>query len=183
MNKLYTVLFTMMSVVNQSTCAFKPVTKPQVKSFDFYGDIRPTGFFDPLRVTENSNEKTLQYMREAEIHHGRIAMVSAIILPILDKLNPDELAINVLAHSGEGLNDIALSSMGLFEIARMTSLYKPPRNRLFELKDDVQPGQLNPYYTLNNKTANSELSNGRLAMIGVMGYMFQELVTQQKIFV
>ena len=60
MNKLYTVLFTMMSVVNQTTWAFKSITKPQVKSFDFY-ILQPTGFFDPLRVTENSNEKTLQY--------------------------------------------------------------------------------------------------------------------------
>ena len=53
--------------------------------------------------------------------------------------------------------------------------------RLFELKDDVQPGQLNPYYTLNNKTANSELSNGRLAMIGVFLYMLQEFTTNQKV--
>ena len=30
--------------------------------------------------------------------------------------------------------------------------------------------------------ANKELSNGRLAMIGVLGYMVQELVTNQKIF-
>ena len=121
-------------------------------------------------------------MREAELHHGRIAMTSAILLPILDKLNPDDLAINVLSRSGSSLNDMALASMGFFELARMTSLYKSPRSRLFQLKDNVQPGQLNPYYKLDIDKGNKELSNGRLAMIGVLGYMLQELVTNQKIF-
>lgn len=155
--------------------------KPQPSNFEFYGDIEPTGFFDPLQVTTNADDKTLQYMREAELHHGRIAMTSAVILPVLDKLYPEELAINVLSHSGGGLNEVALASMGLFELARMTSLYKMPRDRLFELRDDAQPGQLNPYYKLNLVQANKELSNGRLAMIGVFLYMLQEFTTNQKV--
>ena len=156
-------------------------TKPQPSNFEFYGDIEPTGFFDPLQVTANADDKTLQYMREAELHHGRIAMTSVIILPVLDKLYPDELAINALSHSGSGLNEAALASMGLFELSRMTSLYKAPRERLFELKDNAQPGQLNPYYKLNVVQANKELSNGRLAMIGVFLYMLQEFTTNQKV--
>lgn len=182
---MYSTLFTLFVLVTP-TMGFQSSTtkmsKPVTSSFEFYGDIEPVGFFDPLQVTQTCDEKTLQYMREAEIHHGRIAMTCALILPALDKLNPDELAINVLSHSGSQLNDVALASMGLFEVARMTSLYKPPRSKLFELKDDAQPGQLNPYYKLNVDKANKELSNGRLAMIGVLGYMVQELVTNQKIF-
>ena len=157
-------------------------SKPIVDSFEFYGDIQPTGFFDPLQVTNNCDEKTLKYMREAELHHGRIAMTASLLLPIIDKLEPDTLAVNALSQSGSTLNNIALGSMGFFEFARMTSLYKFPRESLFELKNDVQPGQLNPYTKLNIDKANKELSNGRLAMIGVLGYMVQELVTNQKIF-
>lgn len=182
MYSTFFTLFTLFATTHGFQNSVTKISKPVTTSFEFYGDIEPTGFFDPLQVTQTCDEKTLQYMREAELHHGRIAMTSAILLPILDKLNPDDLAINVLSRSGSSLNDMALASMGFFELARMTSLYKSPRSRLFQLKDNVQPGQLNPYYKLDIDKGNKELSNGRLAMIGVLGYMLQELVTNEKIF-
>lgn len=162
----------------------KPQTtnKPSTSTFEFYGDIEPVGFFDPLQITTNCEEKTLKYMREAEIHHGRIAMVASLLLPLIDHIETDKLAINALSQSGSLLNNVALGSMGFFELARMTSIYKPPREGLFELKNDSQPGQLNPYMKLDVNRATKELSNGRLAMIGVMGYMVQELVSNEKIF-
>ena len=162
----------------------KPQTtnKPSTSTFEFYGDIEPVGFFDPLQITTNCEDKTLKYMREAEIHHGRIAMVASLLLPLIDHIETDKLAINALSQSGSLLNNVALGSMGFFELARMTSIYKPPREGLFELKNDSQPGQLNPYMKLDVNRANKELSNGRLAMIGVMGYMVQELVSNEKIF-
>jgi hypothetical protein len=156
--------------------------KPTTSSFEFYGDIEPLGFFDPLQITTNCEEKTLKYMREAEIHHGRIAMVASLLLPLIDHIETDKLAINALSQSGSLLNNVALGSMGFFELARMTSLYKPPRQGLFELKNESQPGKLNPYTKLDVNRATKELSNGRLAMIGVVGYMVQELVSNEKIF-
>ena len=180
--KIITLSFLLFNIVEsfQNAKLSSNIQKPKTNTFEFYGDIEPLGFFDPLQITANSDEKTLKYMREAEIHHGRIAMISSIILPVLDKLHPEQLAINVLYNSGESFNNIALTSMGFFEIARMTTLYKSPRIRPFEIKDESQPGQLNPYYKLNTLQANKELSNGRLAMISVFVYMSQEFITQHK---
>tara|TARA_B100000963_G_C22619979_1_gene669425 strand:- start:1015 stop:1608 length:594 start_codon:yes stop_codon:yes gene_type:complete len=159
------------------------ISKPVTSTFTFYGDIEPTGYFDPLQVTSSLSEKNLKYLREAELHHSRIAMVSAVILPLLDLTDHDNLAINSLYDSGYNLNVACLFAMGMFEFSRMVSLYEFPRERLFKLKEYVQPGKLNPYFDVNKKIslANKELSNGRLAMIGVVGYMVQELITQQKI--
>ena len=164
--------------VKQSAFFSKPVTK----TFIYNGDISPLGFFDPLQITANSDEKTLKYVRESEIHHGRIAMVGSLILPAIDYFDKDDLAINVFSSNHGELNKLGLLYMSLFEFSRMRTLYKNPKDRLFELKDDVQPGTLNPYVLFDETSSNEELSNGRLAMIGVVGYIVQELITQEKVF-
>ena len=171
-------------ILPMSTFAFKvsSIQKPITKTFHFNGDIAPTGFFDPMQITSTSDEKTLKYMREAELQHGRIAMVASVVLPLLDMMQSDELAINALSHSSLQLNQACLFSMGLFELGRMVRVYKRPIDGIFQLKDHIEPGQLNPYYTFNESLSNKELSNGRLAMLAALGYIAQELVTQQPIF-
>merc|ERR1719232_2020817 len=39
---------------------------------------RPVGFFDPLGLAEKANEATLLRYREAEVTHGRVAMLATI---------------------------------------------------------------------------------------------------------
>uniref|UniRef100_A0AB39J915 Light Harvesting Complex Protein n=1 Tax=Florenciella sp. virus SA2 TaxID=3240092 RepID=A0AB39J915_9VIRU len=156
-------------------------SKPVTKSFSYNGDISPTGYFDPLRLTENMREKDLKYLREAELHHGRVAMIAATMLPILDFVNKDNLAIDYFSKDHGEWNRFGLGYMAIFEFIRMLSLYKNPSEKLFELKDNAQPGMLNTFVPFDEELSNKELSNGRLAMIGALGYIVQELVTQQKI--
>jgi hypothetical protein len=70
--------------------------KPSIKSFDFVGDTAPTGFFDPLNLTQNLDESAIKYLRESELHHGRIAMTSIVLLPLIDNQS-DNLAINTIS--------------------------------------------------------------------------------------
>ena len=83
-------LFFFTTFMTTSVCAFQQiknvnvVQKPKTETFEFYGDIAPLGFFDPLQITNTCDESTLKYMREAELHHGRIAMSASVMLPLLD---------------------------------------------------------------------------------------------------
>merc|ERR1712127_885758 len=42
------------------------------------GALAPAGFFDPLGFAEKADEKTLKRYREAEVTHGRVAMLAVI---------------------------------------------------------------------------------------------------------
>ena len=63
---------------------FVPSSKPSIDSFVYYGDIAPLQYFDPLQVTSTMNEKDIKYLREAELHHGRIAMASFLGMVVSD---------------------------------------------------------------------------------------------------
>ena len=155
-------------------------SKPKT-SFNFNGDIAPLGFFDPLQITQNSDESTLKYLRESELHHGRIAMIANLMLPSIDYFNKDDLAIDYFSKNHGEFNVVGLIYMAIFELSRMLTIYKPPNEKLFQLKENVQPGMLNTYVPFDENMSNIELSNGRLAMVGALGYIVQELITQQKI--
>ena len=179
------ICLTMFAVKSASGFKFASMTslKPKTSTFTFNGDIEPLGFFDPLQLTQNADESTLKYLREAELHHGRIAMIASLMLPSIDYFTEDsqDLAINYFSKNHGEFNMLGLAYMTFFELSRLLILYKNPSERLFELKDNVQPGMLNPYVPFDENMSNIELSNGRLAMIGALGYIVQELITQQKI--
>merc|ERR1711966_18975 len=42
------------------------------------GSLAPMGFFDPLGFAAKADEKTLKRYREAEVTHGRVAMLAVL---------------------------------------------------------------------------------------------------------
>ena len=180
---------TMLSSMIYSSYAFvqsvsKPV-KPVVKKFNYVGDIKPLNYFDPIRVSEGLDEDFIKYVREAELHHGRVAMVSAVALPVIDKLS-NKLAINWLYDFPLAEQAPFWFGVGAYELARMGAGWKNPfteRNSFFKLEDHYQPGNVLkfPSSSYDDHLLNVELSNGRLAMIGTLGYLAQELVTSTSV--
>lgn len=52
------------------------------------GQLAPTGFFDPLRLSATVSDDTLKKWREAELKHGRVAMLASLGLLIGETWNP-----------------------------------------------------------------------------------------------
>lgn len=161
-----------------------------VNSFNFYGASKPVGYFDPLGFAKNKQQSELVKLREAELKHGRWGMISAVAIPITE-LATHKQAIHVL----DDANIIALSVfttvVAASELQSMLLGWENPfinSSNYFVMKEDYQPGDLG----LNMKRSfldkdetfmlTAELNNGRLAMIGSLGMIAQELVSNQPIF-
>ena len=91
------------------TTSFVPVVKPKVSSFKYEGDIAPLNYFDPLKLNSETNfkENRVKYWREAELQHGRAAMLGAVALPFLEATNPGTLSINYLSNL-ESMNAVTI---------------------------------------------------------------------------
>jgi len=123
------------------------------------------------------------FLREAELKHSRLAMISVVAFPILEHYSSG-LGIDAFQQ----LPDVAqLGVVQLMFISEFTSMIRGWRNPLeapFTLNDNYQPGDLG-FGLWNVTMGNSmdkELNNGRLAMVAMLGMMAQELVTHQRLF-
>jgi len=137
--------------------------------------------FDQSVLAENV---PLVFLREAELKHGRLAMVGALLLPLTEQFS-DNLGINFFQDHSEFV-ELGLSLMFISEFSSMIRGWENPSVKPFALKEDYQPGDFGLTFGLNNSTTgdllDKELNNGRLAMIGIFGMMVQELATQHKLF-
>ena len=158
-----------------------------LKKFDVKelpGAIEPLGFWDPLNLSNNLEEDVIKYTREAELQHGRIAMVTMVTLPLVDYFDKNDIAINAYQqHKDIIFSKEAFSMMLFFETARLLIQYDNPATKLFRLKKDVIPGNIFRLdaSSIDKSKYDKELSNGRLAMVGAFLYMIQEFTTQTKI--
>ena len=162
--------------------AFVPSSpvKPVTTNFKYYGDIAPVGYFDPLKIATKENT---QYLREAELQHGRIAMLASVLIPGFEMMKPDTLGINTLSNMGLDSQLPFWYSLAVLEFYRMYTGWNSPfygdNRKPFSLSKDYQPGnllRLNPDKVTQRKY-NTELSNGRLAMLAAAHMIGSELAT------
>jgi len=164
--------------------------------------------FDPLGFAEGADLQKMKNYREAELQHGRAAMLGAIGLLVTEEpieFHPLFQAANkdigpAIRHLDEvrAVSPLFFEILGIIigalELNRALVGWEAPGDVLGTgrtLKEDYFPGDvgfdplgLKPedpeeFATLHTK----ELQNGRLAMLGWAGMVAQELVNGKEIFV
>lgn len=165
--------------------------------------------FDPLGLSLEKDLDTIKYWREAELQHGRTAMLAVIGFLITE----EPIEIHPLFEANEKdigpairhLDEVRAVSpfffelfavlIGALELNRALSGWNSPSATTVAgsgtLKEDYFPGDIgfdplglkpkdsDEFLQLNTK----ELQNGRLAMLAVAGFVAQELINGKEIFV
>lgn len=160
-------------------------------NFRYVGSTEPLVNFDPLKILDNKSENKVKFVREAELQHGRLAMLASLFIPSIEILDKNHLGIDYLSSLDLEKQLPFWYLVTLLEIYRMVNGWENPftSNDTFQLKQNYQPGNVLPYilnqtYSLDSYfredfLMNAELNNGRLAMIAVLGEIVQELITHK----
>jgi len=176
----------------------------EVGSTGLPGDVG----FDPLGLanfdllldsaTDKSRSAALvmRDYRDAELKHGRLAMMAAVAWPLQEKLNPLFAAQfhmpNLIAETGGRSPSVlnggleqgwVASSIVVFAV--LMSLVEAQGLRIKALKgDEWVPGDFGTTRFLEPGTeqffslAEGEVWNGRIAMLAVLGYVVEEVLTK-----
>ena len=171
------------------------IKAPVLLDGSFAGDVG----FDPFGFSKTN--KTLYWMREAEIKHARLAMLAAVGWPLSElwhKPIAEFMHLDSILASGDrepsilngGLSSVYASGMLMASIVIAGLLEGKAMNsgEVFwnaEKSEDYKPGDLGfdplGFYTKRKgnkkEMETAEIKNGRLAMIAITAYVAQELVT------
>jgi len=160
------------------------------------GALPPVGLFDPFGFAAKANDATLLRYREAEITHGRVAMLAAVGFLVGEKVEGSSFlfdsqisgpAITHLSQVPTAFWILLLVSIGAAEQFRAVAAFEDPKDvpigqqglmRADHFPGDIgfDPLGLKPEDPEEFETmVTKELQNGRLAMLAAAGFMAQEL--------
>lgn len=161
------------------------------------GALPPVGLFDPLGFAANADEMTLKKYREAELAHGRVAMLATVGFLVGEAVEGSSFLFDAQV-SGPAITHLAqvptlfwvllTVGIGAAEEKRLSTGWTDPAKLRYDrpgaLNDDYIPGDIGfdplglkpedpeEYFEMQTK----ELQHGRLAMLAAAGFMAQELV-------
>jgi hypothetical protein len=166
------------------------------------GVLPPVGYLDPLGFGEKASPDRLRWFREAELKHGRIAMLASVGFLIGE--NPD-LKTALFPDNPEyaGSNGLASNTFTDHNLDNFWYAFVAGAGVLeagfFEKFDDILDWKLSPDYAVGDlgfdplglkpedeeafmRKRTIELQNGRLGMLAIAGFNAQELTDGKPIW-
>jgi len=197
------------SLLLGSAAAFAPAptvrTSTAVNAFtvdNMPGALAPMGFFDPAGFADGADEKTLKKYREAEVTHGRVAMLAVIGFFAGEAVEGSSFlfdaqisgpAISHFTQVPDGWDALIITFIGAAEAQRAQIGWVDPADTRADqpgqLREDYYPGDIK-FDPLGLKPDDQEeldtmitkeLQHGRLAMLAAAGFLAQEAVDGQGI--
>lgn len=195
--------FAALVLLAASATAFSPfakkaakVVKPAFTVESIPGALPPVGIWDPLGFAAKADEPTLKRYREAELTHGRVAMLASIGFLVGEAVEGSSFLFDASIH-GPAISHLAQVPapfwalltvfIGAAEQTRAEIGWVDPKDvpvaKPGLLRDEYIPGNLG-FDPLGLKPADAdeffilqtkELQNGRLAMLAAAGFIAQEL--------
>ena len=137
----------------------------------------------------NVNTVSSKFVQEVEIKHGRVAMASSVLIPILDNVKPDTLGINFVNSLEPSTQQLLLFGVGFSEFCQLLNAYEFPNepSDWFKIKEDHTPGEygFDPLeinnYNNSKSLKKNELFVGRVAMLAVACQMSSEFFWQERV--
>ncbi|CAE8644245.1 unnamed protein product, partial [Polarella glacialis] len=171
-------------------------TASPLRAFESETGIQPpVGFWDPLGLSTSGNAADFKRRREVELKHGRVSMFATIgyIVPEYFRI-PGFLSNYQGIKFAEVPNGLAalskVPSLGWFQIILFAGLIEV---NVYNEEQNNEPGNYGAGFLglrtvgimntgikepdLRKKKLNSELANGRLAMMAIIGMLFQDGLT------
>jgi len=174
----------------------KAPAKPAFSLETIPGALPPLGIFDPLDLGAKADEMTLKRYREAELTHGRVAMLATLGFLVGEAVEGSSFLFDA-SIKGPAITHLPqvpapfwvslVAAIGYSELQRARIGWVEPKNVPVDkpglLRDDYVPGDigfdplgLKPEDPVELEALQTkELQNGRLAMIAASGFLAQEL--------
>jgi len=162
------------------------------------GVTKPLGFFDPVEFSKDISPGRYRFYREAELKHGRLAMLAAVGFPVAEQFHPlfggkvdVPSYVSFQATPLQVFWPWVVLAISIFEITSVLSFENPLEGKEpWSIREDHETGNLR-FDPLKLKPTNEndllimkskELNNGRVAMGAIVLMILQEMITGQKLF-
>jgi len=152
----------------QEPAPAKPVFNPAAQ----LGAIAPLGYFDPLEFCKEGDEAAFLKLRANEIKHGRVAMLASL-----------GLLAEHFGRVGHGSIGSMLTEGGAFGVC-VILVFSAAAELSFP-DNAAEPGNLGDPAGIgmdSTEMRTKELSNGRMAMLSVLGIFAAEFATGKDAF-